>query len=135
MEQHRPRAYTSIHERRLELIERSIVGGRRGDREPIAPKDDELIVIDSVAGLIAGLVGVAIHGVSAAFPMLLAAFVAPLWFLVAQYAVWAVTLRLAIRMRERHPWVTLAIPLVTIAAWVLALDVGMQRLGWSPLRF
>jgi hypothetical protein len=132
----RPTGYVSIHERRLELMERSIwnrapARGAGGD----LGGDFETIEIDSLPGLVAGLVGLAIQGVSAAFPYLLAAWIAPLWFLGIQYLVWALGFRAAIRRRDEHPWQTLAIPLVSIALWLLALYLGTTQLGWQPARF
>jgi hypothetical protein len=132
----RPTGYVSIHERRLEMIERTIwsrpaardAGGDLGG-------DFETMEIGSIAGLVAGFVGLAIQGVSAAFPYLLAAWIAPPWFLGIQYIGWALGFRAAVRRRDEHPWQTLAIPLVSIALWLVALYVGTTQLGWQPARF
>ena len=137
---HRPTGYVSSHERRLELWERSVWGHRHGAHTgPTAGGelggDFETIEVDSIPGLVAGFVALALQGVSAAFPYLLAAWIAPLWFLGIQYVVWALGFRLAIHRREAHPWQTLAIPVVSVAVWLLAIYLGTSMLGWQPASF
>jgi hypothetical protein len=33
------------------------------------------------------------------------------------------------------PWLTLLIPMISIAAWVVAVTLGVSQLGWPGLRF
>lgn len=128
----RPGGYVSIHERRMELFERSILGpGRRPLPGGEAGHDGETIELRSIPGLIAGFVGLAIQGVSAAFPYLLAAWFAPAWFLVVQYLAWALGMRMAMRSREDHPWLALAVPFVSIGSWTVAISIGTSMLGWD----
>jgi hypothetical protein len=138
VEERRGGGYVSIHERRLELWEGRIWHHtRHGDPARLAELDGdtETIEIDSVGGLIAGFLGVALHGILAYFPYLFTLFVAPLPVIVGVYASWAVMLRVAVRRRETHPWLVLALPIVEVAVWFGVMQLGWTQLGWPSLWF
>jgi hypothetical protein len=68
------------------------------------------------------------------FPYGLALFSAPLPVIIGQYVAWAALLRLAVKQREDRPWLSFLVPIVSLAAWLVMMYVGMTHLGWSPIR-
>lgn len=88
----------------------------------------------SVWATIAGLLGISFQGVIGYFPFGFTLFVAPLPVILGVYVQWLLLLRVAGRQRARHPWLVLAIPILSVAAWCALMWFGWNQLGWPPLR-
>ncbi|MFG1947185.1 hypothetical protein [Nonomuraea sp. NPDC048826] len=57
---------------------------------------------------------------------------APLWAVIALFAVWLALLAAAVMaVRARSPW-GLLVPVVSLAFWWCAMSAGEAFLGWTP---
>jgi uncharacterized membrane-anchored protein len=75
-------------------------------------------------------VGVAAHLATVIF-YLGSPLVAPLGGMLVLAVGWLVLLVTAIRLRRDRPWVTLLVPVVSIAFWVAVLSLGEFLFGWT----
>lgn len=57
--------------------------------------------------------------------------VVPTAGLAVLWVAWLAMLLAAIRLRRSRPWLTLAVPVVSVAFWVLVLTVGEAVFGWT----
>lgn len=57
--------------------------------------------------------------------------VAPLWAVVALFALWAAGLVVLVRTARRRPFAAPLVPLVNLAAVWLTIAVGESLLGWT----
>lgn len=57
--------------------------------------------------------------------------VAPLWAVVCLVVIWAGLVVLGVAWFRRHPWRVLALPVVAVAVWFLAITLGERLLGWT----
>ena len=57
--------------------------------------------------------------------------VAPPGGVLVLAAGWLVLLVAAIRLRRARPWLTLLVPVVSIAFWVAVLSLGELLFGWT----
>jgi urea transporter len=48
------------------------------------------------------------------------------------YGAWIVLVALSLKWWRRHPWRSLAVPVVGLIAVLVALWVGGEYLGWAP---
>ena len=80
-------------------------------------------------GTVAMVLGLAAHLVVGFF-YLAAGLVVPGPWLFVLWAVWLLLLVLAIRRRQRPPWV-LAIPVAAVVLLLVAVSLGERWLGWQ----
>jgi hypothetical protein len=73
----------------------------------------------------------ALHA-AVAFPYLVSGLVAPLYGILALWAVWAAFLALIVQLLRTRPAWALVVPPVALAVWFAALSLGEALLGWSP---
>jgi hypothetical protein len=56
---------------------------------------------------------------------------APLWAIVALYAIWAAAVAGLVLLARTRPFATLLVPIANIAVWWLVMTTGERILGWT----
>lgn len=56
---------------------------------------------------------------------------APLWAVVALYAIWAVAAVGLVLLARTRPFTTLLVPIANINLWWLLMTIGERFLGWT----
>jgi hypothetical protein len=56
---------------------------------------------------------------------------APLWAILALYAIWAVAVAGLVLLARTRPFATLLVPIANIAVWWLVITTGERFLGWT----
>jgi hypothetical protein len=84
----------------------------------------------SVAKRAMFVVGIVLQ-VLIAYPMAALGLVAPGWTVIGLLAVWALLLVVAIRQRNKRPWLALVAPVATVAVAWAVVAAGGAFLGWQ----
>lgn len=82
-------------------------------------------------GSILAWIGLALH-VLVGVPFLAVGLVAPWYGVLVMWICWVLLLVVALRLRSRRPWVTLAAPFAAAAVFLGTLWLGGTYLGWTP---
>ena len=56
---------------------------------------------------------------------------APLWAIVALYAIWAAAAAGLVLLARTRPFATPLVPIVNMALWWLVMTIGERFLGWT----
>ena len=87
---------------------------------------------NSTLAHVAGAAGIGGQIAAAYWFLLLPGLVVPSPENYLFFSAWAVLLVAAIAWWRHHPWRSFLVPIVSVPAVVLVLDLGERFLGWAP---
>jgi len=90
------------------------------------------VIGNRVLAHVAGAAGIA-GQVAAAFPFLLIPLLTvPTPEMYLFFVAWVVLVVAAIAWWRQHPWRSFLVPIISVPAVYLVLEVGKRSLGWAP---
>lgn len=92
----------------------------------------EWVIVNRTTARAAGAAGIAGQVAAAYFFLLFPALTVPSPENYLFFVAWALLLGLALAWWRRHPWRSFLVPIVSVPAAMLVLEIGNRFLGWVP---